>query len=50
MQKRVAEIPIKPVGNEDFCAPFSEIALRMIKKALPREGFRNTFSKRRETL
>ena len=40
----------KPVENEDFWAPFSEIALKMIKKALPREGFRNAFSERRETL
>ena len=36
--------------NEDFWAPFSKNDPKMIKKALPREGFRNTISKRRETL
>ncbi len=46
MQKRVAKTLIKPVENEDFGAPFSEMA----KKALPREGFRNAFSERRKTL
>ena len=50
MQKRVAETLIKPVENEDFGAPFSEMALQMIKKALPREDFRNAFSERRGTL
>ncbi len=40
---------IKPVGNADFGAPFSKIALKMIK-TLPREGLRNAFSERRETL
>ena len=50
MQKRVAKTLIKPVENEDFGAPFSEMALKIIKKALPREGFRNAFSERRETL
>ena len=32
MQKRVAKTLIKPVENEDFGAPFSEMALKMIKK------------------
>ena len=41
---------IKPVEIEDFRAPFAKFALKMIKKALPREGFRNAFSKRRKTL
>ncbi len=50
MQKRIAETHMKHVENEDFGAPFAKIALRMNKKALPREGFRNAFSKRRETL
>ena len=50
MQKRVAETLIKPVENEDFGAPFSKMALQMINKALPREGFRNAFPERRETL
>ena len=50
MQKRVAETLIKPVENEDFGAPFSEMALKMIKKALPREGFRIAFSKCRQAL
>ncbi len=50
MQKRVAETIIQPVENEDFGQPFAEIALKMIEKALPREGFRNAFSKRRKTL
>ena len=49
-KKRIAETLMKPVENEDFCAPFAPIALKMIKKALPREGFRNAFSKRRKTL
>ncbi len=50
MQKRVAETLMKPVENEDFGAPFSKLALKIIKKALPREGFRIAFSERRETL
>ena len=41
---------IKPVENEDSNAPFSEMVLKSIKKALPREGFRNVFRERRETL
>ncbi len=41
---------IKHYENEDFGAPFSKMALEMIKKALPREGFRNAFSERREAL
>ncbi len=47
---RHAENLIKPLENEDFGAPFSKMALGIIKKALPREGFRNAFSERRETL
>ncbi len=50
MQKRVAETLIKPVENEDFGAPFAKMALKIIKKALPREGFRNAFSERHKTL
>ena len=49
-QKRVAKTLIKTVENEGFWAPFSKMAPIMIKKALPREGFRDAFSKRRETL
>ena len=41
---------IKPVENEDFGAPFSKMAIKICKKALPREGFRNAFSERRKTL
>ena len=50
MQKRGAKTLIKPVENEDFRAPFWELAPKMIQKALPREGFRNAFSERRKTL
>ena len=50
MQQRVAETLIKPVETEDFGDLFSTMAFRILKKALPREGFRNTFSERRETL
>ena len=50
MQKRVAETLIKPVENEDFGAPFSKMALKIIKKALPREGFRKAFWQTWETL
>ena len=50
MQKRVAETLIKPVVFQDFWGPFWEMAPKMIQKALPREGFRNTISKRRKTL
>ena len=32
MQKRVAETHVKPVENEDFGAPFPQMALRIIKK------------------
>ena len=49
-KKRVAQTLIKPVGNEDLGASSSKIALKMIKQALPREGFRNVFSKRRKPL
>ena len=41
---------IKPVENEDSIAYFSEMVLKSIKKALPREGFRNVFRERRKTL
>ena len=41
---------IKPVENEDSGPPFSNFAPKMIQKALPREGFRNAFPERRETL
>ena len=49
-QKHVAKTLIKPVKFQDFWDPFWETAPKMIQKALPREGFRNAFSKRRETL
>ena len=49
-KKRIAKTLIKPVENEAFWAPFARIALKMIKKALPREGFRNAFPKRRKAL
>ena len=49
-QKRVAKTLIKPVEFQDFRDPFWEIAPKMIQKALPREGFRNAFSKRRKPL
>ncbi len=49
-KKRIARTHLKPVENDDFKVPFAEIAIRMIKKALPREGFRSVFSKRRTTL
>ena len=35
--------PIKPDENEDFEAPCSKMALKIIEKALPGEGFRNVF-------
>ncbi len=50
MQKRVVKTLIKPVENEDFLVPFSKNDPKMIKKALPREGFRNAFSERRKPL
>ena len=50
MEKINAQNLIKPMENEDFWAPFSKNDPKMIKKALPREGFRNAFSKRRITL
>ena len=50
MQKRAAQTLIKPVENEDFRVPFPQMAPQMIGKALPRKGFRNALSKRRETL
>ena len=49
MQKRVAKNLIKPMEYEDFWTQKSEKGPKMIKKALPREGFRNAFSKRPET-
>ena len=50
MQKRVAKTLIKPVEIWDFGDQKSKMDSEMIKKALPREGFHNTISKRRETL
>ena len=50
MQKRVAETLIKPVEFGDFWSQESKMDPEMIKKALPREGFRNTMSKRRITV
>ena len=49
MQKRRCGNTYKTCRNEDFGSPFSKMAPKMIKQALPREGFRNTFSERRET-
>ena len=42
-QKRVAETLIKPVGNEDFGAPFTEIALKMIEKHYLEKVFATRF-------
>ena len=42
--------PYKPVEFQDFWDLFWEVAPKMIQKALPREGFRNAFSKRRKPL
>ena len=50
MQKRVAKTLIKPDEFRDFWSQKSKMDPEMIKKALPREGFRNTISKRRKTL
>ncbi len=50
MQKRVAKTLIKPVEFGDFWSQKSKSDSEMIKKALPREGFRNTISERRKTL
>ena len=46
MEKRVAKTLIQPVEFQDFEQLFSEMATKTIGKALPREGFRNAFSKR----
>ena len=43
MQKRVAKTLIKPVENEDFGAPFSKIALKMIKKHYLEKVFATRF-------
>ena len=48
MQKTRCGNPYKTCRNEDFGAPFSKMTLGIIKKALPREGFRNAFSERRK--
>ena len=48
--KTNAQNLIKPVENEDFLVPFPKNDPKMIKKALPREGFRNAFSKRQKPL
>ena len=47
---RHVENLIKPVENEDFGAPFSELTIKIIKKALHREGFSNAFLKILKTL
>ena len=39
-----------PMENEEIWAQKSKKGPKMIKKALPREGFRNAFSARRKTL
>ena len=49
MQKRVAKTLIKPVELQDFGADIRK-STQNDQKALPREGFRNTFSKCRHTL
>ncbi len=41
---------MKPDGFQHFRDIVWEMASEMIKEALPREGFRNAFSKRREAL
>ena len=43
MQKRVAKTLIKPVENEDFGAPFSEMALKIIKKHYLEKVFATRF-------
>ena len=43
MQKRVAKTLIKPGENEDFGAPFSKIALKMIKKHYLEKVFTKRF-------
>ena len=50
MQKRVAKTLIKPVEFRDFLSPETEMDPGIIKKALPREGSRNTIAKHRNTL
>ena len=50
MEKTNAQNLIKPVENEDFLSNNRKMASGIIKKALPREGFRNAFSERRKTL
>ena len=50
MQKRVAKTLIKPVEYWDFWSQKSKMGSEMIKKALPREDFRNAFAERREAL
>ena len=49
MQKRVAGTLINLMNFETFGGKI-ENGLRNDQKALPREGFHNTISKRRETL
>ena len=48
--KRWPENLINPVVYWYFWGPFRKKALKSIRKALPREGFRNVFSNRREPL
>ena len=43
MQKRVAETLIQPVENEDIWAPFSQLALKMIKKHYLEKAFATRF-------
>ncbi len=50
IRKSISKYLIKPVVSGDFRGPFCKTALKIIKKVLPREGFRNAFSERRETL
>ena len=50
MQKRVAKNLIKPVEYEDFWSRKSKKCSENDQKALPREGFRNAFSKRQKAL
>ena len=49
-KKRVAKTLIKPVEFQDFWDPFWGMAPKIIKKALPREGFCNAFLQTWKTL
>ena len=50
LNSRIQKNLMKLMENEDFWVPFSKNDQKMIKKALPREGFRDVFSKRRNPL